>query len=70
MTGRGVETRGGVGGGKAETTTSLRETKMHCQDQEGKRETERERRSQCACIACATRIDQSFANYARDFFLP
>lgn len=27
-------------------------------------------RSQCACIACATRIDQSFANYARDFFLP
>lgn len=28
----------------------------------------RRRGSQCACIACATRIDQSFANYARDFF--
>lgn len=31
---------------------------------------EKEGRSQCACIACGTRIDQSFANYARDFFLP
>lgn len=42
------------------------------------REREREEREggkrtrskeQCACIARATRIDQSFANYARDFFL-
>lgn len=49
---------------KAETTTSRRATKMHYRDRG------REGRSQCTCIACATRIDQSFANYARDFFLP